>query len=114
MKKFTSPAQQAINLIRYIGDQVSETGQPLDRLFGISGIMNSPSEELASQIARELRGRKLVEIDQLVETVDGTLLINANLTLDGWERYEAEKRGGLTGATVFSPCSSEIRILTLS
>ena len=29
MSEFTSPAVQAMNLIRYIGDQVSESGKPI-------------------------------------------------------------------------------------
>ena len=32
-----------------------------------------------------------------VEALDGTLFINVSLTLDGWERHEATKRGGLAG-----------------
>ena len=30
MSKFASPAIQAINLIRYIGDEVLDSGQPID------------------------------------------------------------------------------------
>ena len=32
-----------------------------------------------------------------VEALDGTLFINVSLTLDGWERHEVTKRGGLAG-----------------
>lgn len=31
------------------------------------------------------------------ETMDATDLLNINLTLDGWERFEAEKRGQVSG-----------------
>ena len=39
---------------------------------------------------------------------------NIDLSLDGWEQYEAEKRGGFSGTTVSSPCSLVIPIWTLS
>ena len=97
MSKFASPAIQAINLIRYIGDEVLESGRPIDQLSGISGITGSPSEELADKIIEELHQQGLISMGEPVKALDGTLFINVSLTLDGWERYEAEKRGGLGG-----------------
>ncbi len=97
MSKFASPAIQAINLIRYIGDEVLESGQPIDQLSGISEISGSPSEELADQILEELHQRGLVNMGDPVKMLDGTAFVNISLTLDGWERYEAEKRGGRAG-----------------
>ena len=97
MSKFASPAIQAINLIRYIGDEVSESGRPIDQFSGISGITDSPSEELADKIIEELHQQGLISMGEPVKALDGTLFINVSLTLDGWERYEAEKRGGLGG-----------------
>ena len=32
MSNFTDPAVQAMNLIRYIGDKVSESGKPIPQL----------------------------------------------------------------------------------
>ena len=59
MTEFTSPAVQAMNLIRYIGDQVSESGEPLDQLSGISESIGAPSEELANELVEELYERGL-------------------------------------------------------
>ena len=35
MSNFTSPAIQAMNLIRYIGDEVSKSGEPIYQLPGL-------------------------------------------------------------------------------
>ena len=97
MSKFANPAIQAINLIRYIGNEVLESGRPIDQLSGISEIIGSPSEELADQILEALHQRGLVSMGDPVRMPDGKSFVNISLTLDGWERYEAEKRGGLAG-----------------
>ena len=64
---------------------------------GISGIIGSPSEESADKIIEELHQQGLISMREPVEALDGTLFINVSLTLDGWERYEATKRGWLAG-----------------
>ena len=60
MNDFTSPAIQAMNLIRYIGDEMSESGRPIEQLSGFSRIIGSPSEELANQIVEELDEKGLI------------------------------------------------------
>ena len=98
MTDFTSPAVQAMNLIRYIGDQVSKSGKPLHQLSGISESIGAPSEELANDLVEELCERGLIRMGESGETMDsGTTFINVNLSLEGWERYEAEKRGEFDG-----------------
>ena len=97
MSNFTSPAIQAMNLIRYIGDEVSGSGRPIDQFSGISGIIGSPSEELADQILEELHQKGLISMEDPVKALDGNLFMNVNLSLDGWERYEAEKHGLFKG-----------------
>ena len=97
MSDFTSPAVQAMNLIRYIGDKISESGQPVGKLFGLSGIIGSSSEELANQIVEELHERGLIRIGNPVKMLSRTIFMNVSLSLDGWERYEAEKRGEFNG-----------------
>ena len=98
MSNFTSPAVQAMNLIRYIGDQVSESGEPIDQLSEVGESIGAPSEELANDLVEELHDIGLIRMGEPAETMDsGTTFINVNLTLDGWERYEAEKRGEFDG-----------------
>ena len=97
MSNFTTPAIQAMNLIRYIGDKVSELGRPIGELSGFSEIIGSPSEELADQIAEELCDRGLVKIGEPVKMTGETIFMNVGLTLDGWDQYESEKRGRFGG-----------------
>ena len=94
MSKFASPAIQAINLIRYIGDEVLESGRPIDQLSGISEIIGSPSEELADQILEELHQRGLASMGDPVKMPDGTSFVNISLTLDGEDRSGIMRREG--------------------
>ena len=99
MSKFRSPAVQAMNLIRHIGDQVSESGKPLGRLSpnGLQGAIGAPSGEFAKQLVEELCEHAVIKMAEPVKTFDGTMFRDVNLTLDGWNQYEAEKRGEFGG-----------------
>ena len=98
MSEFTSPAVQAINLIRYIGDRVSESGKPISRLHDISQEIGAPSEEFFTQLTRELYKNQTIQISESREYPSNlTPFAQVNLTLDGWKQYEAEKRGRFDG-----------------
>ena len=102
MNEFTSPAVQVMNIIRYIGDQISESGKPIYQLPEISKIIGAPSKELANQLVEELYERGLIKMLEPVKTLNGKVtFMNVNLSLDGWEQYEAEKRGGFAGNNGF-------------
>ena len=62
MNEFTSPAVQAMNLIRYIGDQVSELGKPISCLPEISQEIGSPSKEFFVQLVRELYKNQTIQM----------------------------------------------------
>lgn len=96
MNKFTSPAVQAMNLIRYIGDQVSESGKPISCSSAISAEIGAPSDEFFEQLVEDLFKRNIIKVTPL-STWDVCQFEDVNLTLDGWEQYEAEKRGGFDG-----------------
>ena len=97
MNDFTSPAIQAMNLIRHIGDEISESGRPIEELSGFIGTIGSPSEELANQIVEELDEEGLIRIGNTVPMLDGSSFMKVSLSLRGCERYEAEKRGAFIG-----------------
>ena len=97
MSNFTNPKVQAMNLIRYIGDEVSRSGEPIDQLSGLKTIMDAPSETLAEQLVEELGDNGIIKIGKTLNTMQGTAFMWVNLTLAGWEQYEAEKRGGFDG-----------------
>lgn len=87
----------AMNLIRHIGDRVSELGQPINRFSGFGAQIDAPSEEIAYNLLEELRERKLVIIGRVIKAFEGTTFTNVNLSLDGWEEYDREKRGVFDG-----------------
>lgn len=99
MNNFNSPAVQAMNLIRYIGDEVLKSGEPLELLQCDPDITGSPSKEFLVQIVEELTEQGILRRGKPLQTqqtgVQG--YFNVNLSLRGWERYETEKRGEFAG-----------------
>ncbi|MCY4604062.1 MAG: hypothetical protein OXE49_07505 [Gemmatimonadetes bacterium] len=96
MNEFTSPAVQAMNLIRYIGDQVSELGKPiLADVYVIREAIGAPSDEFALQLVQDLKERNI--LTYRVSPMVGDTSMEYNLSLDGWEQYESEKRGQFDG-----------------
>lgn len=85
MNDFVSPAVQAMNLIREIGDKVSQSGEPI-RQF-------SRGDEFSVQLIDELVDSGIIMVANDVRTFEGTAFMGVNLTLEGWKRYEQEKRG---------------------
>ena len=83
-----SPAVQAANIVRFIGDEVSRSGKPLDQPpVGFYAIIGALNREMAFHLIEELQERKILTGTNAILT----------LSLDGWERYEAEKRGEFKG-----------------
>ena len=89
MNDFVSPAVQAMNLIRKIGDTISQTGEPIQRFPG--------GDEFSVQLVDELVDSGIVKVKDDVRAFEGTAFLGVNLTLEGWERYEQEKRGEFEG-----------------
>ena len=87
----------AMNLIRHIGDRVSELGQPIDQLSGVGAKIAAPSEEIADNLLEELTERGLVTVGNIAKLMDGSIFMDVNLSLDGWEEYNKEKLGAFDG-----------------
>lgn len=98
-----SPALQATNLIRAVGDYQSDTGEG----YFIDGIRDAPligafNQSMFDQLLRELIARETLvklgtakrENPRGVGVLEGALF---GLSLDGWERYESERRGKIAG-----------------
>ena len=86
-----------MNLIRYVGDRVSELGKPIGTLPCDPKITDSPSEELFIEIVEDLYEQGILRMSELVRLMRGASLRDVTLSLEGWERYEAEKRGQFEG-----------------
>lgn len=92
-----SPIQQSANAIRVIGDHVSENGEPLSSMHPEFGaLIGSPSYIAAFELLEELKSYGLITAlsRRLMSEV---VMQDVNLTLQGWQRYEEEKRGMISG-----------------
>lgn len=95
-----SPAIQAENLIRFVGDEVSRSGKNIPTLpRHIYAIMGSSSYQSSIDLAKELWERRLLRINSHVAATG--IIEDITLSLDGWERYEAGKRGEFEGSYGF-------------
>ena len=86
-----NPAQQAMNIVRYIGDRVSDSGTPIhdlltDDLFTEVG---APSSAFLEHLIHELCDRGVISM----AAASHGIFARVNLTLEGWEQYERQKRG---------------------
>ena len=98
MSEFTSPAIQAMNLIRYVGDEVAKSGAAIHHLpEDLHTIIHAPSFEFAFQIVEELEEQAILKVGQKIKPLSGGPYMKVNLTLEGWKQYEAEKRGQFEG-----------------
>ena len=97
MSGFTSPAVLAMNIIRHIGDRVSESGTSIPKLAGAAEIAGAPSNEIVNELIEELQDRGLIRIGRSIKAFEASSFTDVNLTLDGWQQYEAEQRGALSG-----------------
>lgn len=89
--RLPSPAVQATNIIRFIGDKVYCSGGAVNQPpVGFHAIIGSRNHGEAIRLTEELVERKTLK-------TDSSSLTNINLSLDGWEQYEAEKRGRFAG-----------------
>nr|CAX84004.1 uncharacterized protein [uncultured bacterium] len=88
---------QATNIIRYIGDETSKSGEQLSELpVDFHSIVGAPNRRFAARLVEQLCERKLLSLAN-PDGRDGVDLRHIELTLDGWERYEAEKTGKVSG-----------------
>jgi hypothetical protein len=101
--RLPNPSLQVANLIRMIGDHLSETGEGYF-VYDIAdmAVVGSFNEQMFNQLVTELIQRgtlvKTGQAERLNPSGDGVLSGTLyGLSLDGWERYELERRGKVAG-----------------
>ncbi len=96
MKKFINPLEQRINIIRYIGDKVTEKGGTIVlRISDITRLNGEADEALSRSLIEELEKRGEIIFVRPLASGDG--YDEVNLSLEGWKIYEVEKRGMVAG-----------------
>lgn len=101
--RLPSPAEQAANLIRLVGDCQVQTGEG----YFLDGVTDAPLVGSFNPDMFEVLRKELMEKGLLSRlgpakrpntrgagVLSGSLF---GLTLDGWERYEADRKGGFAG-----------------
>lgn len=95
-----TPAIQAANLIRLIGDHALKSGEPYFPEASTRAVVGVFSSKALHQLIKqvELKGYVLNSGNAKRVGPDGTTVGSCfSLTLDGWDRYEAEKHGKVAG-----------------
>lgn len=103
--KLPTRAHQALNVIRYIGDRVTQEGKAIavaTSLYSLFGCFDPPS---AKRLLQELQYRSVLSHDNEIlsdtEYSEIEWFGDVDLTLEGWEKYEKEKQGQLNGSYAF-------------
>lgn len=104
-RSLPSPAVQATNIIRFIGDKVSRSGEAVGQLPpGFHAIIGARNRDEAIRLTEELVERKILKAASKGTAVESNPVgpprpsfTNINLSLDGWKQYESEKRGQFGG-----------------
>jgi len=100
--RLPSPAQQATNILSFIGDAVSASGKPVEMLPpSFSAKIGSPSAVFAISLLVELKDQGLVSAMVIPLGQEAPHVQEVGLTLSGWELYESEKQGHVIGSYGF-------------
>ena len=100
-ERLPSPKVQAVNVVRYIGDEVSQSGGAIEKLpRNFHVIIGAFDIESAISLVKELQHNAILKIVMTSEVIGPRRKMpfsGVDLTLDGWEQFEAEKRGRFDG-----------------
>lgn len=100
--RLPTPAQQAINIIRFFGDQVTISGRPVQGVpQHFPATVGSPNRAFAMKIARQLRDDRLITAIDCSTYGSPHEIMDVDLTLKGWAEYEKERRGKTSGGYGF-------------
>ena len=103
--RLPSPAVQATNIIRFIGDEVSRSGEAVRQLpIYFRAIIGALNREEAIRLTKELVESKTLKADPSGPAVGSDPVgrplhsfTNIDLSLEGWKQYESERRGQFGG-----------------
>ena len=99
--RFPSPTVQAMNILRWIGDEVTRTGESVVTLpLHFHATIGAPHRTSAFKTLLELTERKYLTATPPAKSSNGEPM-HVDLSLVGWDRYEAEKRGQFRGSYGF-------------
>lgn len=100
-----SAAAQAANIVRFVGDSVSRSGEPIERFpREIHAMIGALNRKFAVRLINELVELRILTSEGLTYFTieDGKTPwppepMSISLSLDGWEQYESQNRGSFEG-----------------
>jgi hypothetical protein len=88
-----TPAQVALNIIRYVGDRTFDSGEPLEEIGAdFTPTVGALSRRAAVELVSELRDAGILKAED-ANLIGHWNSMEVSLTLQGWERYQQEARG---------------------
>jgi hypothetical protein len=100
--RLPTPAQQAVNIIRFVGERIAPTGNPVSALSpSFHAAVGSPNRDFALRIAKQLKTAGLLNGHDCGELQSPDEMIEVDLTLTGWAAFEKEQRGQTAGGYGF-------------
>jgi hypothetical protein len=100
--RLPTPAQQATDIIRFIGEHISSTGRPMAKLPpSFHASVGSPNRDFALRIAKQLVSAGYLDAIDCGHMQSPDEIMEINLTLAGWGEFEKEKRGQTAGGYGF-------------
>ena len=92
-----SPSQQTLSALRYIGEKILTTFQPIDDLPpSFQALIGAPNRRFSDRIVRGLGDRGLLTYLTAGDMQHQEAVLDVDLTPQGWEIFEEEKKGKLS------------------
>jgi hypothetical protein len=96
--RLPTPAEQATNILRFFGDRVASSGEPVDEVpVHFHATIGSPNHDFAMRIVRQLISHGLLTGLECGNSDSPEEVMRVDLTLSGWTEYEREQRGQSSG-----------------
>ena len=100
--RLPSPAQQSINAVRYIGDILQQSFQPIQNLSPcFQAVIGAPTRHYALKLVRELELRGITSFIDAKSMGNPYDVVNVDLTLSGWDMYDKEQKGEIASKIGF-------------
>lgn len=100
--RLPSPGQQMIAALRYVGEQVLSTFQPIDNLSpSFQALIGAPNRRFSDKMVRGLGDRGLLTFISAEDHENPEAIIYVDLTPQGWELFEDERKGKLSSSYGF-------------
>lgn len=110
--RLATPPEIATNILRFVGDCEARTGAGIDAFpVGFYALVGAISPARASAICLEMVERGLLKVADAKRAREVSEFKRCALTFEGWEKYEAERKGRFAGMYGFAALQFDDAIL---